>query len=147
MPKLLIFDAFTLLICEKTVAIYALLRCKTFSLKIWVCKFFDKFHVCIYFAAKWNRTVVTNLSGWLVGCECKKEIWLLELVLRLNPSPFSQPTLISIECRLSLCMRHVSCNPILQQASQLCLDIFVSVDLVRNKFNWGPCHLPPLSKN
>ena len=46
MPKLLIFDAFTLLIREKTVANYALLRCKTFSLKIWVCKIFDKFHVC-----------------------------------------------------------------------------------------------------
>ena len=47
MPKLLIFDAFTLLICEKTVANYALLRCKTFSLKIWVCKIFDKFHVWV----------------------------------------------------------------------------------------------------
>ena len=47
MPKLFIFDAFTLLICEKTVANYALLRCKTFSLKIWVCKIFDKFHVCL----------------------------------------------------------------------------------------------------
>ena len=46
MPKLLIFDAFTLLICKKNVAIYALLRCKIFSLKIWLCKFFDKFHVC-----------------------------------------------------------------------------------------------------
>ena len=45
MPKLFIFDAFTLLIREKTVANYALLRCKTFSLKIWVCKIFDKFHV------------------------------------------------------------------------------------------------------
>ena len=45
MPKLLIFDAFTLLIPEKTVANYALLRCKTFSLKFWVCKIFDKFHV------------------------------------------------------------------------------------------------------
>ena len=45
MPKLLIFDAFTLLIPEKTVANYALLRCKTFNLKIWVCKIFDKFHV------------------------------------------------------------------------------------------------------
>ena len=43
---ILIFDAFTLLIPEKTVANYALLRCKTFSLKIWVCKIFDKFHVC-----------------------------------------------------------------------------------------------------
>ena len=48
MPKLLIFDAFTLLIPEKTVANYALLRCKTFSLKIWLCKIFDKYHVYIY---------------------------------------------------------------------------------------------------
>ena len=46
MPKLLIFDAFTLLIRKKNVAIYALLRCKIFSLKIWLCKMFDKFHVC-----------------------------------------------------------------------------------------------------
>jgi len=46
MPKLLIFDAFTLLIREKNVAIYALLRCKIFSLKIWVCKILDKFHLC-----------------------------------------------------------------------------------------------------
>ena len=34
MPKL-IFDVFTLLICEKNVANYALLRCKIFGLKIW----------------------------------------------------------------------------------------------------------------
>ena len=39
MPKFFIFDAFTLFICEKTVANYALLRCKTFSLKIWLSKF------------------------------------------------------------------------------------------------------------
>ena len=45
MPKLLIFDVFTLFSCEKNVANYALLRCKTFSLKIWMCKIFDKFHV------------------------------------------------------------------------------------------------------
>ena len=57
MPKLLIFDAFTLLIREKTVANYALLRCKTFSLKIWLCKILDKYHV--YQAkgqrVKWNH--------------------------------------------------------------------------------------------
>ena len=34
-----------LLICEKKVANYALLQCKKFSLKIWLCKIFDKFHV------------------------------------------------------------------------------------------------------
>ena len=57
MPKLLIFDAFTLLIHEKTVANYALLQCKTFSLKIWVCKIFDKFHV-------WQRDPLNpNLSN------------------------------------------------------------------------------------
>ena len=46
MAKLLIFDAFTLLIREKNVANYALLRWKTFSLKVWLCKIFDKYHVC-----------------------------------------------------------------------------------------------------
>ena len=46
MPKRLIFDAFTLLICETNVANYALLRYKTLSLKIWLCKIFDKYHVC-----------------------------------------------------------------------------------------------------
>jgi len=45
MAKLLIFDAFMLLICEKNVENYALLRCKTFSLKIWLCKILDKYHV------------------------------------------------------------------------------------------------------
>ena len=54
MPKLLIFDAFTLLIREKTVSNNALLRCKTFSLKIWVCKIFDKFHVCVKYDHKNN---------------------------------------------------------------------------------------------
>ena len=45
MPKLLIFDAFMLLIHKKNVANYTLLRCKTLSLKIWLCKIFDKYHV------------------------------------------------------------------------------------------------------
>ena len=47
MPKLLIFDAFTLLIREKNVANYALLWCKIFSLKIWQCKILDKYHICL----------------------------------------------------------------------------------------------------
>ena len=47
MPKCLLFDAFTLLIGEKNVANYTLLRCKTFSLKIWLCKILDKYHVCL----------------------------------------------------------------------------------------------------
>ena len=59
MPKLLIFDAFTLLIREKTVANYALLRCKIFSLKIWLCKFFDKFHV-------WMLMTLTMLAPTMV---------------------------------------------------------------------------------
>ena len=42
----MIFDAFTLLIRGENVANYALLRYKTFSLKIWLWKFFDKYHVC-----------------------------------------------------------------------------------------------------
>ena len=59
MPKLLIFDAFTLLICEKNVVNYSLLRCKTFSLKIWVCKIFDKFHV-------WQQWQCAGLIGTIV---------------------------------------------------------------------------------
>ena len=43
----MIFDAFTPLICEKKVANYALLQCKTLSLKIQKCKIFEEFHVCI----------------------------------------------------------------------------------------------------
>ena len=62
MPKLLIFDAFTLLIREKTVANYALLRCKTFSLKIWVCKIFDKFHVWQCCAVMIRRIEPTEIT-------------------------------------------------------------------------------------
>ena len=66
MPKLLIFDAFTLLIREKNVAIYALLRCKIFSLKIWVCKILDKFHVCggAQLAAETPKAWGVRRSGW-----------------------------------------------------------------------------------
>ena len=39
------FDAFTLLICEKNVTNHALLWYKTCSLKIWLCKILDKYHV------------------------------------------------------------------------------------------------------
>ena len=55
----MIFDAFTLLIREKNVANYALLQCKFFSLKIWLCKIFDKFHV-------WSKTVqsIQNDPMW-----------------------------------------------------------------------------------
>ena len=57
MPKLLIFDAFTLLIRKKNVANYAFLRCKTFSLKIWLCKIFDKYHVCSREKAVWKKNI------------------------------------------------------------------------------------------
>ena len=60
MPKLLIFDAFTMLICEKTVANYALLRCKTFSLKIWLCKILDKSHVCGRFWVRYQKYFVLD---------------------------------------------------------------------------------------
>ena len=69
MPKLLIFDAFTLLICKKNVAIYALLRCKIFSLKIWVCKIFDKFHV-------WYMTTLSY------SCKAKYTYYQFKLSIR-----------------------------------------------------------------
>ena len=62
MPKLLIFDAFTLLIPEKTVANYALLQCKTFSLKIWLCKIFEKYHVWPF-----QEVFVLSLAFMYVG--------------------------------------------------------------------------------
>ena len=42
-----------LLICEKNDANYALLRCKTFSLKIWLCKICDKYDV--WFSSQGDR--------------------------------------------------------------------------------------------
>ena len=71
MTKLLIFDAFTLLICEKKFANYALLRCKTCSLKIWVCKIFDKFHVCSFEEEKntEGQLASANSSGAFIRCE------------------------------------------------------------------------------
>ena len=69
MPKLLIFDAFTLLICKKNVAIYALLRCKIFSLKIWLCEIFDKFHV-------WQKAQSFALSQFLSVCVQKVQLVL-----------------------------------------------------------------------
>ena len=67
MPKLLIFDAFTLLICKKNVAIYALLRCKIFSLKIWLCKIFDKFHV-------WQKAQSFALSQFYVSLRAESAV-------------------------------------------------------------------------
>ena len=74
MPKLFIFDAFTLLIREKTVANYALLRCKTFSLKIWVCKIFDKFHVWLCAFGQVDPTMWT--LKWLTS----PSVWFPQLV-------------------------------------------------------------------
>ena len=56
MPKLLILDVFTLLIREKNVANYELWRCKIFSLKIWLSKILDKYHVCGKRASKIQHT-------------------------------------------------------------------------------------------
>ena len=77
MPKLLIFDAFTLLICKKNVAIYALLRCKIFSLKIWLCKIFDKFHVWVIviklfkLAKEYHTGKLSTIRGKSPPIKCK----------------------------------------------------------------------------
>jgi len=63
MPKLLKFDEFTLLICEKNVTNYALLRCKTFSLKNWLCKIFDKYHVWTYTGSS-GQAIVRAGTFW-----------------------------------------------------------------------------------
>ena len=68
----MIFDAFAaLLICEKNVANYALLRCKTFSLKIWLCKISDKYHV-------WrgiNKNLLPLLILWRQRLLQVDELW------------------------------------------------------------------------
>ena len=63
MPKLLKFDEFTLLICEKNVTNYALSRCKTFSLKNWLCKIFDKYHVWTYTGSS-GQAIVRAGTFW-----------------------------------------------------------------------------------
>ena len=75
MTNLLIFDAFTLLICEKNVANYALLRCKNFSRKIWLRKILDKYHICAPPPAKWT------------GCKSDKRASQATIVLPLLVFP------------------------------------------------------------
>ena len=69
MPKLLIFDAFTLLIREKNVENYALLQCKIFSLKIWQCKILDKYHV-------WTSS--GSLNHLQSTCSSLKAFWQIQ---------------------------------------------------------------------
>ena len=64
MPKWLIYDAFTLLINEKDAANYAILQCKTFGLKIWLCKILDKYHVW-----QWAGVTTANISMTQVSNE------------------------------------------------------------------------------
>ena len=78
MPKLLIFDAFTLLIRKKNVANYALLRCKPFSLKIWLCQFltnimfayFVQISYSIYMQVYFIFLLLWVIFVVYVGCWC-----------------------------------------------------------------------------
>ena len=91
MPKLLIFNAVTLLICEKKVANYALLRCKTFSLKILRCKFLDRYHV-------WIHNIIHirySLRGGEIGPQnsksnCDQRMWIYQ-----NKDDSHEPTTFS----------------------------------------------------
>ena len=86
MPKLFIFDAFTLLICEKTVTNYALLRCKTFSLKIWLCKIFDKFRVWSL-NGDYCKWVFLTKTYWFVYLMSLCEATLISRMLILVRTP------------------------------------------------------------
>ena len=80
MPKLLIFDAFTLLIREKNVAIYALLRCKMsqfthfcgvkfLASKSGTWEFWTNFMSDAdtrQLLATWKSTVATMFASWLL---------------------------------------------------------------------------------
>ena len=87
MPNLLIFDAFMLLICGKRVANYALLWCKTFSLKICLCKILDKYHV-------W--AAVTDQFSCAFQKHFSYEIFVLQPLINPQTTPF-------IICLLLIC--------------------------------------------
>ena len=69
-----------MLIRKKTVANYALLWCKTFSLKIWVCKIFDKFHVWSASSLSWQFLPLAWLAATLTGCESATHSHILSTV-------------------------------------------------------------------
>ena len=82
-----------MLICEKNVANYALLQCKTFILKIWLCKFFDKYHVCIYIPLGVERNMkqrdpVNSRTSWNVFATllCIRFNWSFFAINSLNES-------------------------------------------------------------
>ena len=65
-----VFSAFTLLICYKNVTYYSLLRSKTFSLKIWLCKILDKYHVWVIVGTWWywaSRVYSTSTSWYMAN--------------------------------------------------------------------------------
>ena len=70
-------------ISEKNVANYALLQCKTFSLKIWLCKMFDKYHVWSGLCATqlYHRSDNSSFSRVRVG--------QIRPISIANPNPFS----------------------------------------------------------
>ena len=68
-------------ICEKNVANYALLRCKTFSLKIWLCKMFDKYHVWSGATLLYHRSDNSFFSRVRVG--------QIRPISITNPNPLS----------------------------------------------------------
>ena len=87
MPKLLIFDAFTLLIPEKTVANYALLRCKTFSLKIWVCKFLTNSMSAFFLRPNFPKPKPRLFSEAKLFKTDNETLQKLAKVSRLKPKP------------------------------------------------------------
>ena len=86
MPNLLIFDAFMLLICEKNVANYAHLQCKTFSLIIWLCKVLDKYHVCLEQHTTFKYSMINRLSN-LIKAQIDNALFMLPLVAPLLKIP------------------------------------------------------------
>ena len=91
MTKLLIFDAFTLSIREKNVTNYALLWCKSFSLKIWLCKFFftnimsDSNRILLYFRLSVLCQSVTRVKSNFFSIirwfrPCKPDVFRVHII-------------------------------------------------------------------
>ena len=110
---------FSLIFCvfiTKTVEISWNWQCKSFGLKFWRCKIFDKFHVCGYhyhFMSKspwppswfllWWRTQ-ERTCFFTIGSHTRMIFWLVESLLYLYQYKMSAPVVISVVVR-----HHISC--------------------------------------
>ena len=99
MTKLLIFDAFQLLICKKKVTNCVILWCKTFCLKIWLCIILDKYHV-------WTNLTSAPTIGSRYHTAISNQVLLGYSICMPDFSSWNLPCLISFK---SLFLFRITC--------------------------------------